>query len=172
MSKISNPKSTPEALSDKEMETYVKQVLVPIVDKFVANHKGKEFTATDIEGLYEDLNKSLSKNPKIMDKWGGELGSQYAIRKEMAVEMAADLNKKDNLSRTDKLIHGFGQFCKKIGLGAIGAACLKNTQKVNLSKSLDKITTSIASTKMSVTLTKSASQEAAKPIKQKESRAR
>ena len=59
MSKISNPKSTPEALSDKEMETYVKQVLVPIADKFVANHKGKEFTAIDIEGLYEDLNKWL-----------------------------------------------------------------------------------------------------------------
>ena len=31
---ISDPKSTPNALTPQEMEVYVKQVLVPIIDDF------------------------------------------------------------------------------------------------------------------------------------------
>ena len=41
---ISDPKSTPNALTPQEMEVYVKQVLVPIIDDFTKKHKGKEIT--------------------------------------------------------------------------------------------------------------------------------
>ena len=53
---ISDPKSTPNALTPQEMEVYVKQVLVPIIDDFTKNHKGKQFTADDVEALYDKLN--------------------------------------------------------------------------------------------------------------------
>ena len=49
---ISDPKSTPNALTPQEMEVYVKQVLVPIIDDFTKNHKGKQFTADDVEALW------------------------------------------------------------------------------------------------------------------------
>ena len=61
-----------------------------------------------------------------------------------------------------KLIKGFGEFCKKIGLGKIGDACLKYTQEVTLKKSAQEIASGVASTKMSVTVGESA--KIAKPI--------
>jgi hypothetical protein len=165
MPKISNPISNSEAMTEKEMDVYVKDILVPIVDKFVKTHKGKEFTASDIEGLYKDLNNSLSKDPRILDKWSGGV-DQYAARKEMAAETAKEMNTVTKLSGGDKLVQGFGKFCKKIGLGKIGDACFKHTQKVNLAKAVDDIASKVASTKTSFQVGNSESARIAKPIKQ------
>ncbi len=148
MSKISNPVVASGAISEREMDSYVKNILVPIVDKFVKTHKGKEFTESDIEGLYKDLNDSLSKDPRILDKWSGGV-DQYAVRKEMAAETAKEINAVTKLSGGDKLIQGFGKFCKKLGLGKIGDACLKHTQKVNLAKAVEGIASKVAGTKTS-----------------------
>ena len=160
---ISDPKSTPNALTPQEMEVYVKQVLVPIIDDFTKKHKGKEFTATDVEELYNNLNKALSKDPRILDKWEGGI-KQDSVRKDMAQQMAAELNTESKLSKSEKLIKGFGEFCKKIGLGKIGDACLKYTQEVTLKKSAQEIASGVASTKMSVSVGDSESAKIAKPI--------
>ena len=125
--------------------------LVPIIDDFTKNHKGKQITASDVEALYNDLNKALSKDPRILDKWGGGI-DQDSVRKDMAKQMAAELNTESKLSKSEKLIKGFGEFCKKIGLGKIGYACLKHTQEVTLKKSAQEIASGIASTKMSVSV--------------------
>lgn len=164
---ISDPKSTPNALTPQEMEVYVKQVLVPIIDDFTKKHKGKEFTATDVEELYNNLNKALSKDPRILDKWEGGI-KQDSVRKDMAQQMAAELNTESKLSKSEKLIKGFGEFCKKIGLGKIGDACLKYTQGITLKRSAQEIASGVASTKMSVTLTESRSAQIANPIQKKE----
>lgn len=161
---ISDPKSTPNALTPQEMEVYVKQVLVPIIDDFTKNHKGKQFTADDVEALYNNLNNTLSKDPRILDKWNRHMMTQDPVRKDMAQQMAAELNTESKLSTSEKLIKGFGEFCKKIGLGKIGDACLKYTQGITLKKSAQEIASGVASTKMSVTLTESPSAKIAKPI--------
>jgi hypothetical protein len=57
---------------------------VPIIDDFTKNRKGKQFTADDVEALYNDLNKALSKDPRILDKWDGGI-DQDSVRKDMAV---------------------------------------------------------------------------------------
>ncbi len=163
---ISDPKSTPNALTPQEMEVYVKQVLVPIIDDFTKNHKGKQFTADDVEALYNNLNNTLSKDPRIQDNWNRP--NQDPVRKDMAQQMAAELNTESKLSTSEKLIKGFGEFCKKIGLGKIGDACLKYTQGITLKKSAQEIASGVASTKMSVTLTESPSAKIAKPIQKKE----
>ena len=160
---ISDPKSTPNALTPQEMEVYVKQVLVPIIDDFTKKHKGKEFTTTDVEGLYNNLNKTLSKDPRILDKWGGGI-DQDSVRKDMAKQIATELNTESKLSKSEKLIKGFGEFCKKIGLGKIGDACLKYTQGITLKKSAQQIASGVASTKMSVSVGESESAKIAKPI--------
>ena len=49
--RISDPKPTSNALTPEEMQVYVNQVLVPIIDNFTKNHKGKQFTADDVEAL-------------------------------------------------------------------------------------------------------------------------
>jgi len=136
--RISDPNPTSNALTPEEMQVYVKEVLVPIIDDFTKNHKGKQFTAGDVEALYNDLNKALSKDPRILDKWGGGI-DQDSVRKDMAKQMAAELNTESKLSKSEKLIKGFGEFCKKIGLGKIGDACLKYTQEVTLKKSAQEI---------------------------------
>ena len=164
MPKVSNPTVTSEAMTNGEMDSYVKKILVPIVDNFVKTHKGKKFTESDIEGLYKDLNNSLSKDHRILDKWSGGV-DQDAVRKKMAAETAKDLNTGNKLSGGDKLIQGFGEFCKKVGLGKIGDACLKHAQKVNLTKAVDKIASKVASTKTSMQVGNSESSKVAKPIK-------
>ncbi len=158
----SDPKSTPNALTPQEMEVYVKQVLVPIIDDFTKNHKGKQFTADDVEALYDKLIKTLSKDPRIVDNWNRL--DQDPVRKDMAKQMAAELNTESKLSKSEKLIKGFGEFCKKIGLGKIGDACLKYTQEVTLKKSAQEIASGVASTKMSVSVGDSESAKIAKPI--------
>ena len=158
--RISDPNPTSNALTPEEMQVYVK---VPIIDDFTKNHKGKQFTAGDVEALYNDLNKALSKDPRILDKWGGGI-DQDSVRKDMAKQMAADLNTESKLSKSEKLIKGFGEFCKKIGLGKIGDACLKYTQGITLKKSAQEIASGVASTKMSVTVGESESAKIAKPI--------
>lgn len=164
--RISDPKPTSNALTPEEMQVYVNQVLVPIIDDFTKNHKGKQITASDVEALYNDLNKALSKDPRILDKWGGGI-DQDSVREDMAKQMAADLNTESKLSKSEKLIKGFGEFCKKIGLGKIGDACLKYTQEVTLKKSAQEIASGIASTKMSVSVGDSESAKIAKPIQTK-----
>ena len=149
---ISDPKSTPNALTPQEMEVYVKQVLVPIIDDFTKNHKGKQFTADDVGALYNNLNNTLSKDPRILDKWNRHMMTQDPVRKDMAQQMAAELNTESKLSTSEKLIKGFGEFCKKIGLGKIGDACLKYTQGITLKKSAQEIASGVASTKMSVSV--------------------
>jgi hypothetical protein len=161
---ISDPKSTPNALTPQEMEVYVKQVLVPIIDDFTKNHKGKQFTADDVGALYNNLNNTLSKDPRILDKWNRHMMTQDPVRKDMAQQMAAELNTESKLSTSEKLIKGFGEFCKKIGLGKIGDACLKYTQEVTLKKSAQEIASGVASTKMSVSVGDSESAKIAKPI--------
>jgi len=161
--RISDPNPTSNALTPEEMQVYVKEVLVPIIDDFTKNHKGKQFTAGDVEALYNDLNKALSKDPRILDKWGGGI-DQDSVRKDMAKQMAAELNTESKLSKSEKLIKGFGEFCKKIGLGKIGDACLKYTQEVTLKKSAQEIASGVASTKMSVSVGDSESAKIAKPI--------
>ena len=116
--RISDPKPTSNALTPEEMQVYVNQVLVPIMDNFTKNHKGKQITASDVEALYNDLNKALSKDPRILDKWGGGI-DQDSVRKDMAKQMAADLNTESKLSKSEKLIKGFGEFCKKLALGRL-----------------------------------------------------
>jgi len=88
--RISDPTPNSNALTSEELQVYVKEVLVPIIDDFTKNHKGKQFTAGDVEALYNDLNKALSKDPRILDKWGGGI-DQDSVRKDMAKQMAADL---------------------------------------------------------------------------------
>lgn len=66
---ISDPKPTSNALTPEELQVYVKEVLVSIIDDFTKNHKGKQFTADDVEALYDKLNKTLSKDPRIVDNW-------------------------------------------------------------------------------------------------------
>ena len=161
---ISDPKSTPNALTPQEMEVYVKQVLVPIIDDFTKNHKGKQFTVDDVGALYNNLNNTLSKDPRILDKWNRHMMTQDPVRKDMAQQMAAELNTESKLSTTEKLIKGFGEFCKKIGLGKIGDACLKYTQGITLKKSAQEIASGVASTKMSVSVGDSESAKIAKPI--------
>jgi len=129
--RISDPKPTSNALTPEEMQVYVNQVLVPIIDDFTKNHKGKQITASDVEALYNDLNKALSKDPRILDKWGGGI-DQDSVRKDMAKQMAADLNTESKLSKSEKLIKGFGEFCKKIGLGKIGDACNNTIENLKL----------------------------------------
>jgi hypothetical protein len=164
---ISDPKSTPNALTPQEMEVYVKQVLVPIIDDFTKNHKGKQFTADDVGALYNNLNNTLSKDPRIVDKWDRHMITQDHVRKDMAQQMAAELNTESKLSTSEKLIKGFGEFCKKIGLGKIGDACLKYTQGITLKKSAQEIASGVASTKMSVSVGDSESAKIAKPIQTK-----
>jgi hypothetical protein len=164
MPKISNPTATSGVMTEGEMDSYVKNILVPIVDKFVKTHKGKEFKESDIEKLYKDLNDSLSKDPRILDKWSGGV-DQYAVRKQMASETTKEINTVTKLSSSDKLIQGFGKFCKKIGLEKIGGPCLKHTQKVNLTKAVEGIASKVASTKTSFQVGDSASARIAKPIK-------
>ncbi|MCP5362432.1 MAG: hypothetical protein H6911_00495 [Rickettsiaceae bacterium] len=161
--RISDPNPTSNALTPEEMQVYVKEVLVPIIDDFTKNHKGKQFTAGDVEALYNDLNKALSKDPRILDKWGGGI-DQGSVRKDMAKQMAETLNTESKLSKSEQLIKGFGEFCKKIGLGKIGDACLKYTQGITLKKSAQEIASGVASTKMSVTVGESESAKIAKPI--------
>lgn len=161
--RISDPNPTSNALTPQEMQVYVKEVLVPIIDDFTKNHKGKQFTADNLETLYNDLNKALSKDPRILDKWGGGI-DQDSVRKDMAKQMAETLNTESKLSKSEQLIKGFGEFCKKIGLGKIGDACLKYTQGITLKKSAQEIASGVASTKMSVTVGESESAKIAKPI--------
>lgn len=161
--RISDPNPTSNALTPEEMQVYVKEVLVPIIDDFTKNHKGKQFTAGDVEALYNDLNKALSKDPRILDKWGGGI-DQGSVRKDMAKQMAETLNTESKLSKSEQLIKGFGEFCKQIGLGKIGDACLKYTQGITLKKSAQEIASGVASTKMSVTVGESESAKIAKPI--------
>ncbi|WPX98785.1 hypothetical protein Megpolyxen_00630 [Candidatus Megaera polyxenophila] len=161
--RISDPNPTSNALTPQEMQVYVKEVLVPIIDDFTKNHKGKQFTADNVETLYNDLNKALSKDPRILDKWGGGI-DQDSVRKDMAKQMAETLNTESKLSKSEQLIKGFGEFCKKIGLGKIGDACLKYTQGITLKKSAQEIASGVASTKMSVTVGESESAKIAKPI--------
>ncbi len=71
------------------------------------------------------------KDPRIWDKWDGGI-DQDSVRKDMAKQIAAELNTESKLSKSEKLIKGFGKFCKKIGLGKIGDACLKYTQEVTV----------------------------------------
>jgi|GEM_PF-1360862 len=161
--RISDPKPASNALTSEELQAYVKEVLVPIIDDFTKNHKGKQFTAGDVEALYNDLNKALSKDPRILDKWSGDI-DQDSVRKDMAQQIAETLNTEGKLSKSEQLIKGFGEFCKKIGLGKIGDACLKYTQGIILKKSAQEIASGVASTKMSVSVGDSESAKIAKPI--------
>ncbi len=158
--RISDPNPTSNALTPEEMQVYVK---VPIIDDFTKNHKGKQFTAGDIEALYNDLNKVLSKDPRILDKWGDGI-DQVSVHKDITKQMAETLDTESKLSKSEKLIKGFGEFCKKIGLGKIGDACLKYTQGITRKKSAQEIANGVASTKMSVTVGESESAKIAKPI--------
>lgn len=98
-----------------------------------------------------------------MDKWGGGI-DQDSVRKDMAKQMAETLNTESKLSKSEQLIKGFREFCKKIGLGKIGDACLKYTQEITLKKSAQEIASGVASPKMSVTVGESESAKIAKPI--------
>ena len=137
--RISDPNPTSNALTPEEMQVYVK---VPIIDDFTKNHKGKQFTAGDIEALYNDLNKVLSKDPRILDKWGDGI-DQVSVHKDITKQMAETLDTESKLSKSEKLIKGFGEFCKKIGLGKIGDACLKYTQGITLKKSAQEIASGV-----------------------------
>ncbi|MBM3466615.1 MAG: hypothetical protein FJX70_02080 [Alphaproteobacteria bacterium] len=136
---------------------------MPIIDDFTKNRKGKQFTADDVEALYNDLNKALSKDPRILDKWDGGI-DQDSVRKDMAKQTAEALDTESKSKKSEQLIKGFGEFCKKIGLGKIGGACLKYTQGITLKKSAQEIASGVASTKMSVTVGESESAKIAKPI--------
>ena len=160
--RISDPKPASNTLTPKELQAYVKEVLVPIIDDFTKNHKGKQFTADDVEALYNNLNQALSKDPRIVDNWNRP--DQDAVRKDMAKQMAETLNTESKLSKSEQLVKGFGEFCKKIGLGKIGDACLKYAQEVTLKKSAQEIASGVASTKMSVSVGDSESAKIAKPI--------
>ena len=89
--------------------------LVPIIDDFTKNHKGKQITASDVEALYNDLNKALSRDRRILDKWGGGI-DQDSVHKDMAKQMAETLNTESKLSKSEQLVKGFGEFCKKLVL--------------------------------------------------------
>ena len=168
MSKISAPKATPEALTPDEMVSYVKDVLVPIADKFVKNHEGKAFTKSDIEGLYKELSNALDKDPRIVSTWGA-IGFEHNRYEHMASDTYKVINKEPKLNEQRvKLIQGFSNFCKKIGLGAIESACMKyvqkHTNKINLNQELDNISANAASIKTSINVGNSESAKVAKPI--------
>lgn len=165
MSKISNPTSTPNALTEKELESCIKRVLVPITHEFIKNNKGKEFTGESTEKFYQNLDASLSKDPRIRDKMDLSV-NQDLVRKDLARETAKELNKESKLSNSEKLIQGFGSFCEKIGLKKVSEACFKHVKEATLAKSVDEIAKSIASTKMSASVGDSASARIAKPINQ------
>ena len=157
--KISDPKVNSGQLPEEELATYVKDVLEPMVNKFEKDHKGKEISYSDIEKLYTDLSNNLSKNPTIQDK--------YLNNNEILSHMArttSDMIIDDKNSISDKLLHGFGDLCKKIGLGKIGTACIQHVEKNNLRNQLDRITKDVTSIKKSKQVIQSKSAEKAKPI--------
>lgn len=143
---ISGPTDVSNTLTEEGLLEIVQKTLVPMVDKFVETHRGKEFTADDIEGLYHKLSDTLRKDPRIADKY--EPGANYNrdIR-EQAKIIAEEINKENPLKFRDKLIRGFADFCNKIGLEEIGTACLKHIAKVDLTSKLDVIAAQVKKTK-------------------------
>ena len=67
-----------------------------------------------MEALYNNLNQALSKDPRIVDN--RNRSDQDAVRKDMAKQMAETLNTESKLSKSEQLVKGFGEFCKKLVL--------------------------------------------------------
>jgi hypothetical protein len=129
-------------LKQEELLELVKKKLAPMIDKFVESHRGKEFTAKDIEDLYKNLNKNLNKIDQIYDK---DEGINFKSEAEV---IAQQINKEHPLKFSDRLMRGFADFCNKIGLEGIGAACLKHIESVDLTSKLDKIAGDVANKKI------------------------
>ena len=168
-SEISNPRDNSTLLTDTVLAQRVQQMLEPIINKFEKDHRGKEITNSDIEGLYTNLSDNLSKDPRIGAKMlvGTNNFPIYnnTVLKEMAGNIANEIQQGHKVSTRDKLIRGFSDYCSNHGLEAIGAACLKLiTKDTNLISQLDKIAKDVASTKTSIQVGNSQSAKKAKPI--------
>ncbi len=144
---ISEPSLINEQKMQEELLEKVTKTLKGMIDNFAETHKGKEFTADDIYDLYKQLNASVFKSGVFLDKYeeGADYDKEY---RETSIELAEKLNKENKLSAGDKLLRGFSDFCNKIGLESIGAACLKHIEKVDLTSKLDVIAQQVAHTKV------------------------
>jgi hypothetical protein len=169
-SEISNPIDNSTLLTDAVLAQRVQQMLEPIINKFEKDHRGKEITNSDIEGLYTNLSDNLSKDPRIgarmfVDTNNALISNNNIVLKEMAGNIANEIQQGHKVSTRDKLIRGFSDYCSNHGLEAIGAACLKLiTKDTNLINQLDRIAKDVASTKTSMQVGNRESAAVATPI--------